>query len=105
MLERRGALEMEPTRRLALYGEAAGLHEASGDLAMAIAAWRSGREGDESNLQALDELARSEGVPELPDLRSKASDPKAAGSLDAANSRFTAFLMDERDARAAAGLR
>jgi len=25
---------------------------------MAIAAWRSGREGDESNLQALDELAR-----------------------------------------------
>jgi tetratricopeptide (TPR) repeat protein len=58
MLERRGALELEPTRRLALYGEAAGLHEASGDLALAIAAWRSGREGDESNVQALDELAR-----------------------------------------------
>jgi tetratricopeptide (TPR) repeat protein len=58
MLERRGALELEPTRRLALFGEAASLHEASGDLAMAIAAWRSGREGDESNLQALDELAR-----------------------------------------------
>ena len=58
MLERRGALEMDPTRRLALYGEAARLHEERGDLAMAIAAWQSGREGDESSVQALDELAR-----------------------------------------------
>jgi tetratricopeptide (TPR) repeat protein len=58
MLERRGALEMDPTRRLALCGEAARLHEERGDLAMAIAAWQSGREGDESNVQALDELAR-----------------------------------------------
>lgn len=58
MLERRGALELDPVRRLALYGEAARLHEERGDLAMAIAAWQTGREGDESNLQALDELAR-----------------------------------------------
>jgi len=58
ILERRGALEMDPMRRLALFGEAAQLHEERGDLAMAIAAWQSGREGDESNLQALDELAR-----------------------------------------------
>jgi tetratricopeptide (TPR) repeat protein len=58
MLERRGALELDPMRRLAFLGEAAKLHEEQGDLAMAIAAWQSGREGDESNLQALDELAR-----------------------------------------------
>jgi len=58
MLERRGVLELEPTRRVALFGEAAKLHEGRGDLAMAIAAWQSGREGDESNLQALDELVR-----------------------------------------------
>ncbi|HJX53704.1 MAG TPA: hypothetical protein VJ801_13135 [Polyangia bacterium] len=58
MLERRGALDLDPMRRLALFGEAAKLHEALGDLAKAIAAWQAGREGDESNLQALDELAR-----------------------------------------------
>ena len=58
ILERRGALELDPTIRLALYGEAAKLHEERGDVAGAIAAWRAGREGDESNLQALDELAR-----------------------------------------------
>ena len=58
MLERRGALDLDPTRRLALYSEAAKLHEERGDVARAIAAWQSGREGDESNLQALDELAR-----------------------------------------------
>ena len=58
ILERRGALELDPTIRLALYGEAARLHEERGDVALAIAAWKAGREGDESNLQALDELAR-----------------------------------------------
>ncbi len=58
ILEKRGALELDPSRRLACYGEAAGLHESSGDLAKAIAAWQTGREGDESNLRALDELAR-----------------------------------------------
>ena len=58
MLERRGVLELDPILRLALFAEAARLHEERGDLAMAIAAWQSGREGDESNLQALDELAR-----------------------------------------------
>jgi len=58
ILERRGAMELDPTIRLAIYGEAAKLHEERGDDAMAIAAWRAGREGDESNLQSLDELAR-----------------------------------------------
>ncbi|MBN2574752.1 MAG: tetratricopeptide repeat protein [Deltaproteobacteria bacterium] len=58
ILERRGALELDPARRLALYGEAAGLHEGSGNLAAAIAAWRLGREGDETDQTAIDELAR-----------------------------------------------
>ncbi len=58
ILERRGALELDPNIRLALYAEAAKLHEERGDVALAIAAWKAGREGDESNLQALDELAR-----------------------------------------------
>ncbi len=57
-LERRGALELDPRRRLAFYGEAAGLHELRADLDAAIAAWRAGREGDESNLEAIDQLAR-----------------------------------------------
>jgi tetratricopeptide (TPR) repeat protein len=58
ILERRGALELDPTSRLTFFAEAAGLYEDRGDVALAIAAWKAGREGDESNLQALDELAR-----------------------------------------------
>ena len=58
VIEKRGALELDPSRRLALYGEAAHLHESSGDLPAAIAAWRAGREDDETNLDAIDELAR-----------------------------------------------
>jgi tetratricopeptide (TPR) repeat protein len=58
ILEKRGSYDLDPTHRLAYYGEAASLHEQSGDVEKAIAAWQSGREGDESNLQALDELAR-----------------------------------------------
>jgi tetratricopeptide (TPR) repeat protein len=58
IIERRGALELDPTRRLAFYAEAASLHESNGDLAAAISAWRLGREGDETNVHALDELAR-----------------------------------------------
>jgi len=42
----------------AVRAEAASLHEGSGHLAAAIAAWRAGREGDETNQTALDELAR-----------------------------------------------
>jgi hypothetical protein len=48
---------------------------------------------------AIDELARRDGVPTLPDLQAKAADPKTAAMLEAQNSRFTSFLLDERDAR------
>jgi len=58
VIERRGALELDPSRRLACYGEAAHLYEAMGSLAAAITAWRVGREGDESSQLALGELAR-----------------------------------------------
>ena len=58
ILERRGTLDLDPTRRVAFYAEAATLHETRGDLEAAIAAWQLVREGDESNLEALDELAR-----------------------------------------------
>ena len=58
VIERRGALDLDPSRRLALYAEAARLHETIGNLSAAIAAWRLGREGDETNTTAIDELAR-----------------------------------------------
>jgi tetratricopeptide (TPR) repeat protein len=58
VLERRGALELDPSRRLIFYAEAASLHESIGDLPAAIAAWRLGREGDETDQSAIDELAR-----------------------------------------------
>jgi tetratricopeptide (TPR) repeat protein len=58
VIERRGALELDPSRRLALYAEAAHLHETIGNLPAAIAAWRLGREGDESDATAIDELVR-----------------------------------------------
>ena len=58
IIEKRGSIELDPSRRLVLYAEAASLHEGSGHLAAAIAAWRAGREGDETNQTALDELAR-----------------------------------------------
>jgi len=58
ILERRGTYELDPARRLVFYAEAASLHESSGDLQAAIAAWRHGREGDETDQTAIDELAR-----------------------------------------------
>ena len=58
VIEMRGGLELDPAKRLAFYGEAAKLHEASGNLRAAIAAWRAGREGDETDVRAIDELAR-----------------------------------------------
>jgi golgin subfamily B member 1 len=58
IIERRGAVELDPSRRLMLYAEAASLHEGIGNLAAAIAALRAGREGDETNQSAMDELAR-----------------------------------------------
>ncbi|HEX7597202.1 MAG TPA: hypothetical protein VF518_03245, partial [Polyangia bacterium] len=57
-LEQRGVLELDPARRLAFYAESAEQHEARGDLEAALQAWQSVREGDEYNLQALDELVR-----------------------------------------------
>jgi len=61
----------------------------------AVAAWTDGAEG------AVEDLARRDGVSTIPDLRGKAADPKTAAALDAADKRFVAFLLDERDARAA----
>jgi tetratricopeptide (TPR) repeat protein len=58
IIERRGAAELDPAHRLMLYAEAASLQEGMGNLPAAIAAWRAGREGDETNQTALDELAR-----------------------------------------------
>jgi tetratricopeptide (TPR) repeat protein len=58
ILEQRGSFELDPSRRLVFYAEAASLHESIGNLQAAIAAWRLGREGDETNQSAIDELAR-----------------------------------------------
>jgi hypothetical protein len=65
----------------------------------AIYLWTFGAE------TALDELARRDGVPTLPDLQAQTKDPKAAATLNVENSRFTSFLLDERDARREALLR
>jgi hypothetical protein len=59
----------------------------------AVGLWSDGAEG------ALDALAQSDHLPTIPDLQQKAADPKTVSALEAANSRFTAFLMDESDAR------
>jgi tetratricopeptide (TPR) repeat protein len=58
ILERRGALELSPSRRMELYAEAARSHERAGNLSAAIAAWRAAKEGNEFILEPLDELAR-----------------------------------------------
>lgn len=68
-------------------------------VAAAVADWARGAEA------ALDEVSRRTGLPTIPELRAKAADPKTAAALDAADKAFVAFLLDERDARAAAGLR
>jgi tetratricopeptide (TPR) repeat protein len=69
ILERRGALEYDPDKRAALYGEAAKLHEERGDRSAAITAWKAVRDAEEGNLQAMTELARlyqvEDRVPEL----------------------------------------
>lgn len=81
-----------------LGGERAKLPLVDGDKAEAVAAavvaWTSDAQ------TALYELGRAENLPELPELQEAAKDPGAAAALDAANRRFTAFLLDERDARA-----
>jgi tetratricopeptide (TPR) repeat protein len=58
VLEQRGHVEMDMTRRRALIGEAARIHERMGDPKAAVAAWQIVREGDEGNAEALGELAR-----------------------------------------------
>lgn len=65
-------------------------------VAAAVFAWKDDAQ------TALERAGQSEGVPELPELQEKASDPKTAAALEAANKRFTDFLLDEREARASA---
>ena len=62
----------------------------------AVGAWSQGTES------ALDAAGAADGVPSIPDLPAKNADPKTAAALEAANARFTAFLLDERDARMSA---
>ena len=80
-----------------LGGEFKALPVVDGDRVDAVKAavglWSDGAES------ALDALAQSEGLSTIPDLKHKTADPKTVAALDAANSRFTAFLSDERDAR------
>lgn len=59
----------------------------------AVAAWSQGAES------ALDAAGQADGVESIPDLEAGNKDPKTAAALEAANSRFTAFLMDESAAR------
>lgn len=55
---------------------------------------------------ALYKAGQAESLPELPELLDRArGDAKAYAALAVANSRFVAFLLDERPARQSAGLR
>jgi tetratricopeptide (TPR) repeat protein len=58
VLEQRGAIEMDADKRRGFLGEAARIHEARGELAAAIAAWQTVREGDQGDGDALTQLAR-----------------------------------------------
>lgn len=82
-----------------LGGDFNALPTVDGDAAPAVKAvveyWLDSPQG------VIDELARRDGVKIIPDLQQEAKDPKTAAALDAANRRFVAFLLDERDARQA----
>jgi tetratricopeptide (TPR) repeat protein len=58
VLEQRGQVEMDSTRRRTMLGEAARIHERMGNAKAAVAAWQTVREGDEGNTEALTELGR-----------------------------------------------
>lgn len=64
--------------------------------AAAVSAWAKDAQ------TALFELGRAEGVPDLPELESRAADPKTSAALEAADRRFVSFLNDEREVRASA---
>lgn len=82
---------------LELGGDFNELPTVDGDAAPAVkdlvAPWIDGPQG------TIEEFAQRDHVKTIPDLRSAAKDPAAAAALDAADKRFVAFLLDERDAR------
>lgn len=66
-----------------------------------IAVW-----GDKNGAEmALYKVGEAEKLSSIPELQDSAKDAAAKAKLDAANARFVAFLIDERPARQAAGLR
>lgn len=81
-----------------LGGERKALPVVDGDKAEAVAAAVAAWGADAQT--ALYMLGQEEKLSDIPELQQAATDPKAAAALDDANRRFTAFLSDERDARA-----
>jgi hypothetical protein len=63
----------------------------------AVAAWTQDAQ------TALETISKATGLLRIPDLQSAARDAKQTAELDAANKSFVSFLIDERDARRAAG--
>ncbi len=66
-----------------------------------IAPWAD-KNGAEMALYKIGELEK---LSPIPDLTDAAKDPAVKAKLDAANAKFVAFLIDEKPARQAAGLR
>lgn len=66
-----------------------------------IAPWAD-KNGAEMALYKIGELEKLSSIPDLTDA---AKDPAVKAKLDAANAKFVAFLIDEKPARQAAGLR
>lgn len=83
-----------------LGGEFKKLPAVDGDQAPAVkdavAAWSMDAQS------ALEYLGKRDGVPGLPELEDAAKDQKTSDELQAADKKFLAFLLDEREARAAA---
>jgi hypothetical protein len=84
-----------------LGGDFGELPDVDGDRALSVASAVSAWSADAQT--AISRIAAAEKVAELPDLERNASDPKEAAALRAADARFVAFLLDEREVRMVAG--
>lgn len=92
---------------LELGGEPSALPVIEGTKGLAVPAVSEamGAWATDSAQMALYKIGSAENLPELYELQSAAKTQAEKDALEAANKRFVAFLLAERDARAAAGLR
>lgn len=92
---------------LELGGEPSALPVIEGTKGLAVPAVSEamGAWATDSAQMALYKLGQAQNLPELYELQSAAKTQAEKDALEAANKRFVAFLLAERDARSASGLR